>query len=825
MATLKHPGRSPDSPTPSAAPSAGSVSFARDRGASWLETAGLVLTLAPTLTRATVGVTTLPVWDMDPLIFPLPMSGLGPAGSMLVDALVLIGAALLLLASFLRGRGPGWLALTLATAGSVPVLIHALADGGSLHDQRIGFSWLAAVWAGLGVCCAAGRPEVRRTLAAVLLGLVSLLALRAVQQVLIEHPRTVADFAANKAATLAAHGWTPGSPSALAFERRLSQAEASGWFGLANVLATLASTLTVLGLGLCWKSRGPVAARVVVGALSLAGLACVALSGAKGGWLSLLIGLSALGVYAAATRAGRETSTLARVAPLIGLGAIVAPLLLVGLRGLAGERVGELSLLVRWFYAQGAARVFVENPGLGVGPAGFQAAYSLAKPPLSTEDVVSPHALVLDYPATLGLLGLAWIALLALAAVATGRAAIAPATAAEHAMPTRNQFRLALAIPAIATLAASALELPLASPDTAVVRALGLIAWCAGAWAVLRACPDVSRLRLPLAAAGAALLAHLQIDVAGTLPASAPIGAMLLGLAAARTSPVSTDRPGRPLSGAVAGAAALAFAALAFVSWSKAASWERLLIDAASQVRFVAETGLRLRLSSDPAAVAQDPTLAPKAILDDLRRAVGRPVEPTTDSIAAALRDVELGLLPEAIARLDRALAIAPSDRRVLRESTRLRMRSAELLIAKGSAASGRDAADRAIHAFGVTPASVADPRLGTADFRWAAALHERRASLLGSTDDLREAMALYDAAGQRDPYNLDHAVRALRLARQLNDPSTPERARRCLRLDELQRLDAGVKGLTDADRAIIEGVLGTGTRGDSAPPKTRDQP
>lgn len=783
-------------------------------GLSVLEVLGIVLSLGPLLLRATTGTTTLPLWDLDPLVYPIPMSGVGPALSIVLDVLVLMGAACLLLAQRARDRGVSALAVCLAAAGAIPVLWHAMGGGGSLHDQRIGFSWMAGIFGAVGVYHAGREPAVRRVLAAVALGFLALLAIKSLQQVFIDHPQTVADFRQSKSQLLAAHGWAPGSPAALAFERRLSQPEASGWFGLSNVLATLVSGLAVAAIGLaisaCRRPHVPRAATAGIAGLAAAGLACLWLAGAKGGWLSFAAGVSALGMLSLLARTASSSQRWGKLlAGLIGPAAVLGALALVAARGAIGERLGELSLLFRWFYAQGAMRIFAEHPLLGVGPDGFQSAYSLAKPPLSVEDVTSPHAVVYDWIATLGVLGTAWVALLLLAGLVAGRGAASPQhpTEPEPAGPTRNEVRLTLGLPAAATLTAAFLELALRSPDAITVRIIGLLAWCVGSWAVLRAVRQPAMLRVPLAAGAVALLAHGQIDVAASFPSSAGLFLLLLGLAAAPEGTATTARGFRASFGplvtaAVPAALATVVAYAALGAWR----WERHLIDAAGRVARVADLGQRLRLSADPTLAANDPTLSPRAVLADLSAAAGRPVEPTSAAVGRAMTELELASLAPASEGLLAAYQLQPTDRRPLREATRLMLRRAEILSALGQPGQAREAASLAITTFGVLPtdASQGKSHLRAPDFRWAANLHERRAALLNDDADLRTAIALHAAALTRDPYNLEHALKAFRLAVRLGEPTAQDWARRCLELDKLQRLDAGVKGLTDADRSEI---------------------
>ncbi|MBY0263805.1 MAG: hypothetical protein K2Q20_15780, partial [Phycisphaerales bacterium] len=141
------------------------------------------------------------------------------------------------------------------------------------------------------------------------------------------------------------------------------------------------------------------------------------------------------------------------------------------------------------------------------------------------------------------------------------------------------------------------------------------------------------------------------------------------------------------------------------------------------------------------------------------------------------------------------------------------------ILSALGQPEPAREAASRAITTFAVLPtdAQQGTPTLRAPDFRWAANLHERRAALLNDDADLRTAIALHAAALTRDPYNLEHAVKAFRLAARLGDPAARDWAQRCLELDKLQRLDASVKGLTDTDRSEIARAAGE-TLGTPAP-------
>ena len=82
---------------------------AADRPNALLASSGLFLILAPIFLRAMSAITPLPYWDFDPLIYEASMVGIGPAGSLACDVLVLLGAGLVVLGAglWVLGRLPG----------------------------------------------------------------------------------------------------------------------------------------------------------------------------------------------------------------------------------------------------------------------------------------------------------------------------------------------------------------------------------------------------------------------------------------------------------------------------------------------------------------------------------------------------------------------------------------------------------------------------------------------------------------------------------------------------------------------------------------------
>src|SRR5258705_354539 len=117
-------------------------------------------------------------------------------------------------------------------------------------------------------------------------------------QIWVEHPATVENFRANREAFLAAQGWAPDSPAARGFERRLLQAEATGWFGMANIYGSFCAAALTVMLG--WSIQAWQATRRNElpsgwpGALSIGAVGAAAgiwMAGSKGGVAGAGVGI------------------------------------------------------------------------------------------------------------------------------------------------------------------------------------------------------------------------------------------------------------------------------------------------------------------------------------------------------------------------------------------------------------------------------------------------------------------------------------------------------------------------------------------------------
>jgi hypothetical protein len=244
--------------------------------------------------------------------------------------------------------------------------------------------------------------------------------------------------------------------------------------------------------------------------------------------MSLLAGRMLLERQVARAQLWRLTS---RVAGLLAVALVVSAVGALLLRGILGTRMGELSLLFRWYYVEAATRVFLAHPLTGVGPAGFKDAYMLAKPALSPEEVQSPHSVMFDFAATLGVFGLAWVVVFIGWVYRLGVALVARRQPEVSGPATGRMERWGVVLLACApTIFSAWLEIPIGTPDSALARMVGLGLWIGvgfAALALLRRDPDV---RWVAALAGLAVAVHTQIEVTPVWGASACLAMVLISV-------------------------------------------------------------------------------------------------------------------------------------------------------------------------------------------------------------------------------------------------------------------------------------------------------
>lgn len=741
---------------------------------------GVCIILFSVLARVMTAPSRIPYWDIDPLTSWTPDTTRTPAMSLLFDALAWFAAALIVWAESQAGRGIAWRTGLLALIGCVGVFLHGwvltplVAIGGSppthgnFESMSLGSAWASAIIGAWALSMAGRDSAVRRFGAAMLLGAAVVLAAKGVMQVFVDHPRLVADFQQRAAELLAAQGFEPGSVSARLFERRLMQAEATGWFGLSNVYGSLmaAATAGLLALALGAMRGGSRGAdRAVLWGAATAAALGLALSGSKGAIGAGFIGCALV-------------ISLWRRAPLRGwaswvmIALPVSAIAAVMLRGAIGERIGELSLYFRWQYLLAAARIIAAHPLFGVGPAGFKAQYLLFKEPTNPEEIDSPHSLPLDWLATLGVFGAAWVALWIVWLWRAGSGGAADPAASGGSVARRDGDSAAVAVPhhapesecAAAPIAVIAVvmgfslwcEWALYLPETLVVILAAAAGWWLAVRAALRTATDRA-VGIALFSAAGALAVHCMIEVTGVWAGSAGWAMAMVGIAAR----------------ARAGAPSPRIAWLAAIS----ASIVGIALVMVSVQTFADEARLRLAASTARSAVSRDGGV-------DIKR------------LEEAKQLLEAGA-PGRWTIGPRADAAEPR--------IRLGMHRAMLLSRDDPAAIDEFFADPIAEAGNLrTPRSASGwGRLGSILEAKAAVRHDEAA--------LSAALDAWLRCAEHDPHSLPPAVRVARLMERLGRAEDAAVwADRALVIDEKLRLDP-LKRLAGAQREEMMRISGGG--------------
>lgn len=547
--------------------------------------------------RASAGFTMLPGWESSPMDFVAPESSWTPTISLGLDLVTLLGAALCG-----GGRLRVWWSVAVLLGGQAVAARMLL--GGSIDDLVIGSNWIAGVAGMVALMGACADRAVRGIAMGTLAGFMAVLVFKGALQVLVEQPATMEMFKQSKEAFFASRGWGVDSPLARGFERRLMQPEATGWFGLSNVFATFMAAGFVIGLGVtvhAWRAGG----RAKLAGLGVLIASAVGLvqCGSKGGiavaalGAMVVIGAIAWQRWGVGERFSQRG--LQRVANGVGVMAIAGVLGGIAVRGLIGERLHELSLLFRWFYLQGATRIFAEHAWLGVGPAGFQEAYMLAKPALSPEDVNSPHSVLWDWAATLGIGGVAWGVVLIVVAMRLGRVLVEAHGSAEdrgamsserspNHIPLGGGVKAVFLVAAGATLFGAWCERGVVTPEGALLRIGGLVVWVALAAGLVDWFATSARAAGVVAAGAIVCVAHMQMDVTAVQTTSGPLVLAILGVAA---SPViGAAVPRGAWIGRVVAVAAMVLPIAGLV---RVVPWENGLREAANTAREVGELRMR----------------------------------------------------------------------------------------------------------------------------------------------------------------------------------------------------------------------------------------
>lgn len=770
------------------------------------EALALLAILIPVIQRTVVSIDPFPYWSANPLESWMGLTGLSPSALLACDCITIVGAGALMWLLARRGVVMQAWQVALALPAMIVAAWWGVRQGGSVDHLGVGMPWAAGLASAIVVSSAARVPQARRVMTAVMMGIGAMLALKAAMQVFVEHPALVKDFKDNREAIFAANGWLPDSSMARAYERRVMQNEATGWFGLANPFATIGAAVCVFGLALVMPLRGDRSPRGLGVVVAGVGVIMVALAGAKGGIAAALVGCTVLGIAWLLSRpAIAEKKTLAGLLVLAGgLGAVVMPLALVAARGLAGERVGELSIWFRAMYVQAAGRILGTHPWVGVGPAGFKDAYLLAKNPLNPEEVSSPHSVLADFGAGLGVAGLVagvLVVFFALMAMARVNDAASMDSVQENAKQLDDEEgmdrRLIAAALVTPVLIGAYLERDIATVENLVVRVVGLAA--AVLIAVQLASVSGRRIMLGASAAALAMVAHAQIEMTPVLSGSSGWFWLVVGLGAATTATsAGVCKLGKTWSVVGALGCVLVGGGVAATALPGVVRWNNALRDAAMEVRPLAEVKALMQQG------ARDP-IAMQDALQMLSQATGKPVTADPKSIKPAVD----AMLENATDRASRALMRARNEGNrhygTARAYSQLLMFRAELAIERGDKGGAKALSEQAIDVVMEPTATSNAARYGWIGTLWV----ERAKRGLDGKEALMKADQAFDASGKLDPWSLNPVLRQIEVVKNMGDDAKAATlAKQALWLHEWTRLDP-LKGLADRQRSELERLAG----------------
>jgi len=783
-----------------------------DERRMWVVRWALSVLLGLVVLRAVASVDMFPWWATDPTISPVANTSLTPAGVVLVNVMMLVCAGALLMMTPGGSAGAGLASAALFAGGFVAVVVqgYGLASDRlvDVEDLAYGTSWGAALAAALALSRTSRRVAGASEFAiSVLAGGLAMIALKAGVQVWVEIPQTIEMFRLNKGAYLSAHGWSEGSPMARAFEHRLMTADASGWFGMSNVLATLGVWGTMVSIGACaaWR-RSPEERRsgqtlFGVSVLGAAGLGCLIGGGSKGGYAALATGLALWGLVSVA----RKNETVRRGlcwVPLLMLSGVIAA---VVLRGQFGERLGERSLLFRWYYLEAAWRIVESHAGAGwiwgTGPGEFRDAYAMFKNPLNPEEVSSPHNVIADFVATLGVGGACWVVLWLWQMGRSGLALGRPVVWDEYMMPGGiesdgaggsswglNAF-VAVAIP---TVGGVWIDLPGGTPESAGTRLGGMVLAMLVAVGVMSL--RVSPVGLVMAAASAGMLGLIDLAPV-SIGASAWFFCMgALGVRGGDGTERIGGRASRTAS-KIAGVVMVLCAAACLPAWTRVRVWERGLRES---FELVADTSLaRIGLQRIEGGAVVDGSaeaMEARTLAAEVTGNAAKVREPLS-VLGPAVDRVMLTRVELAADRLREVSAEMRSHWQTKEALSRLRLAQAELYRPLGLTEGVELAASEAVEA---ARPGARDP---SSAWAWASTVRQAAGVLGVRTAETTEAAvveALHEAK-RRDMFNLNLAWRLFELAEAKGDEvALSVWAGEVVRLNEYMRMDpSGTRALS----------------------------
>ena len=354
--------------------------------------------------------------------------GPGPVTTLVFAGLLLLAFCLWLIGVAHSGRmsrWPGWLAITILSLSVCTIIASALA-----HERRIAAhlaaSWITQWLAFLMLLDLLRVRSFRKTLLTAVLATAALVSVRCIYQSHVELPEMLAKYRQNPQEMLSGIGATPGTSRAIQFEERITQAQATGYFALGNVTASVLILTAMAALGLAMdriftirrKLSRPLGLMLL--AVAAAMVYAIFLTGSKGAMAGMGFAIILFVGYLTVKSIAHRRFPSLRMQPYyrtiaLAIVVIVAiAVLAVVAVGLKYDSLGVKTLTFRWQYWVGSARMFAQSPWIGVGPGNFKFHYPAYKLAHAVEEVANPHNPIVQTFTEMGVFaGLSLIACLA----------------------------------------------------------------------------------------------------------------------------------------------------------------------------------------------------------------------------------------------------------------------------------------------------------------------------------------------------------------------------------------------------------------------------
>ncbi len=250
-----------------------------------------------------------------------------------------------------------------------------------------------------------------RLILLVLVGVGVASAVQCAGQFFIDTQMMIDQYQADPHSMLDPLGIAPGSFNQMLFEHRLYTRGISGFLTTSNSVGSFSILASFAAVALFAeqlkkyirqkKNFWPVAATGIAMIIVLLNLIIARSKGAVAAFLLALI------IFILLISLGRWIAAHRKIVLIICLVlAVAAGFLVVSYGQSHGRLPGGNSMLVRWQYWTGAAKMYADHPLTGVGPGNFKSYYTQYKTPAALEVVKDPHNFILSLLTQYGPIGL-----------------------------------------------------------------------------------------------------------------------------------------------------------------------------------------------------------------------------------------------------------------------------------------------------------------------------------------------------------------------------------------------------------------------------------